>query len=847
MSLRSATSLYEQGQFESARGALQDCLQQRGARRAEKIQSYALMARVHLALDDLPAAQQAIGKVLDLDPEFQPELFDTPRFTRLVAEATLQKQTPVVSSVSKSVESLLEAPATVVVITGAEIERRGYLDVEAVLHDLPGFDFSKRAGAGYSNIYQRGYRSIETNRTLLLVDGVEDNDLASSTAWVTRQFALSNIDRIEVVYGPASTMYGANAFAGVVNIITKDPRAMIGEGRRWGGDVRLTGGSWSTGSIDATAAGVSSTGALAWSLTARRYKGDDFEHLGDYPEWDYDPAFYDTVDYTGIKNLNVSDPKTAQALVLKYGLAGISPYYDVQRDAQGQVSGLKLNAGGDQAARSFDKGAFGQTVGGKSVGFGLPVDDWQVYGKLQTSSFVFGIQHWRTQEPADVPLVDTYAPSGRNGYLWTPQHTFVYAKFSRRFVDDKMSFTSLTQYKRHDLDGSDSANAFISDYQLGSLGAADLLAGKAPTWNFTYNYRSNDQLRTEANLYYEHSEKLNAVGGVELRLSSIAAKSITSATPPAGETGSISNPIPGDNQVASRDLGAYLQASYRPWQPLKLVLGGRLDNNVIRDTGGYGTVVNPRLAAVYTWHGFVFKGIFAKAFQDAPNFQKFETVTGSRELDNPNLQPERVSNFELSAGWRPHSKLDAQLSAYWAKYEGIVAEVSGVPCPPTLGCTTTNQFQNVGRMDIRGLMGELHWTPRFAQLAANYTYSHPVDPDRDLRVGDIAGHRVNVLANRTFARRLDLDLRLNWVLGRQTGKGTTVDRNPYTKIDDYAIVNAALSYRRLLPGVDLQLSVNNLFDSLYYDPSLRNPSGFPIAPRIPQPPRTFYLHLRASR
>lgn len=85
------------------------------------------------------------------------------------------------------------------------------------------------------------------------------------------------------------------------------------------------------------------------------------------------------------------------------------------------------------------------------------------------------------------------------------------------------------------------------------------------------------------------------------------------------------------------------------------------------------------------------------------------------------------------------------------------------------------------------------------------------------------------------------------MIGRVTGKGTTVDKNPYTEIPNYAIVGAAVGYRRLLPGLDLQLSVENLFDTLYYDPSLRNPSGFPIAARIQQAGRTVYLHLRASR
>ena len=122
---------------------------------------------------------------------------------------------------SKKAENVLKAPATVIIITEEEIINRGYIDVEQVFHDLPGFDISKGQGANYSNLYQRGYRSIMTDRTLLLVDGVEQNDLVSDNAQISRQYPLSNIKRIEVIYGPASTMYGANAFVGVVNIVTK--------------------------------------------------------------------------------------------------------------------------------------------------------------------------------------------------------------------------------------------------------------------------------------------------------------------------------------------------------------------------------------------------------------------------------------------------------------------------------------------------------------------------------------------------------------------------------------------------------------------------------------------------
>jgi len=575
--LQPAIADYEQGRFEPAREAANRCLAT-DARRAERVQALALLARLELALDRVDAAEAALRRLLDSDPEFRPELFDAPRFVRLLAEVRRKRQSPVVSSVSKSLESLREAPATVIVVTADEIRRRGYLDIEAVLHDLPGFDFSKRAGASYSNIYQRGYRSLETNRTLLMVDGVEDNDLASSTAWISRQIALSNIDRIEVVYGPASTMYGANAFAGVVNIITKDPRALVAEGHRLGADLRGASDFSGDYSLDGTLAGQSGGGDFAWSLTARRWSGDDFDHLQDFPDWDYDPAFYTTIDYRSRSSLNVTDPAAARALVAKYGDASVSRYFDVQRDAAGQVSALRLNAAGDAAARSLDQSA----LAGERAGFGFPVDDWQLYAKLQTANFVFGVQHWSTKESSGIPLVDTFAASGQNGFLWTPRHTFLFARYSRRFAEDKLSLTSFTQFRRHDLDGTNSANVFLRNYQLGNLGVADLLEDRSPSWVPAYNYRSNDQIRSELTAYYEQSERLSAVAGVELRLSSVGAKNVASSSERPSETGAVPAPIPGDNQLASRDIGAYLQAAWKPWTTGKLVLGGRLDNNKSR-------------------------------------------------------------------------------------------------------------------------------------------------------------------------------------------------------------------------------------------------------------------------
>lgn len=844
VSLVQASELFDSGRLTEARAAIDQCLTGKPTR-AERSRALGLVAKIQLAYDDVAAAEATVARLLESDADFQPDVFDPPRFVRLVAAVKGRQSAPTVTSVSKSKEPLAQAPATVVVVTGEEIARRGYTDLEAVLRDLPGFDFSRRAGASYSNVYQRGYRSVETTRTMLLVDGVEDNDLASSTAWISRQFPLSNVERIEVVYGPASTMYGANAFAGVINVITKDPEQSVREGKLWGTDSRV-GASLDAGMVDATVAGQTRNGGLRWSLTARKWKGQDFTHLEDDPNWDYDPAFYDGVDYTKLSSLNATTPAAVAALLAKYTPEQLAPYFAVSYDAQGNPVAVTLTPEGAARARGFDKSFYASSVGG----YDSPVDDWMVSGKLTAGSFLFGFQTYQQMEPSGIPLVDTFAATGGNGFLWTPEHTSVFAKYSQRYLDGKLLGSLFVQYKKHELDGTDSADVYLANYQRGSLRIEDLLLGKSPFFSATYKYRSNDQLRTELDLFWEPSAKLNVVGGVELRYSSIGANNVTSATPPADETGSTPTGVAGGNQISSRDLGAFVQASWRPLEPLKLVAGVRVDDNKIRESGGFGTVANPRLAAIYSLSDFTFKAIYSEAFQDAPNFQKYEK-TATRLLDNPTLAPEKVKNLELSAGWSPGRDLGVQLVGYRATYEGIVEEVFGLPCPAGATCPTgtTSQFQNVGALEIYGAQLEGQWSPGAYRFVGTYTYADPWDTVRDLRVGDIADHRFGLSASgRFFAERLDANLRLNAAFGRKTGKGTTVTASPYTKIDDYVVLGGAVTYRDLLvAGLDLQLSVENLFNSTWYEPSLRNPSGFPIAAQVPQPGRTFFLRLRMTR
>lgn len=127
-----------------------------------------------------------------------------------------------VVSVLKRPESISRAPATVRVITAEDIRDNGYLTLEEALADLPGLQFRNIQGFN-SYVFMRGAPG-QNNKVLLLVDGIQINELNSGGFYAGGQFNLANVDRIEVVYGPASAMYGTNAVSGVISVFTRNPK-----------------------------------------------------------------------------------------------------------------------------------------------------------------------------------------------------------------------------------------------------------------------------------------------------------------------------------------------------------------------------------------------------------------------------------------------------------------------------------------------------------------------------------------------------------------------------------------------------------------------------------------------
>ncbi len=125
-----------------------------------------------------------------------------------------------VETATLSRQNIRLAPASIFVVTDQEIKRKGYTYLFEVLESLPQVQLHQRAGtAYYSSVTVRGINAI--NRFQILINGSKVNNTDGAFARVMYQYPVAHAAYIEINLTPSSTLFGADAFAGVINIVTK--------------------------------------------------------------------------------------------------------------------------------------------------------------------------------------------------------------------------------------------------------------------------------------------------------------------------------------------------------------------------------------------------------------------------------------------------------------------------------------------------------------------------------------------------------------------------------------------------------------------------------------------------
>ncbi len=320
--------------------------------------------------------------------------------TPATADAVLDPQpidlgTVVVEGVSRAPERMIDAPAAVDVVRPATAEPLSITgQVPLALARVPGLDVTQ-SGMNDFNVNARGFNTTLTRKMLVLQDG---RDLA--TALVIRQTwgalaePLEDLGRIEVIRGPGSALYGANAYNGVINITTPPARDVVGT------KLTLGGGELGTARADLRHAGVSLNGRLGVRVNLGYTRSDDWTRsrtAKDGSDWkeEYAPTAATPPRSPGPErvalNGQTTDAATGRALgtpdplVTVYGSARVD-YYAANRSivtleggaAQEENPVFTIGSGRNQARRlvrpwarlAWDAGGSG--VSAWYSGFSLP-------------------------------------------------------------------------------------------------------------------------------------------------------------------------------------------------------------------------------------------------------------------------------------------------------------------------------------------------------------------------------------------------------------------------------------------------------------------------------------------
>ncbi|WP_193332732.1 TonB-dependent receptor plug domain-containing protein [Pseudoalteromonas ulvae] len=693
-----------------------------------------------------------------------------------------------VSSASGLNETLRNAPAAMVVVSEKEIKQRGYRSLEDVIMNLPSFDNSMTYGNGNITSYQRGYRTPYTQRTLIMINGIVDNHLWTQEASLTSTYPLNNIERIEVLYGPASAVYGANAFSGVINIITKQATKTLGNGHSQ--SVTISKGSYNSNRIEASLSGASEQ--WQYNISGSVFKSDEPD-IDDFAPWGY-------LDNALLSNQAIWGPIVAD-------------------------QALANECANDRCPHQGYKNSYGQYHDASK--------NWGILADASYGNLTAGLILWQLTNGYGV-----YYPNdrGQPGSAWQRSSEQFYLKHHSQFTSD-LKIKTLALY-RENRQWGDWAEAYPVNPNLNNQQV--LSSVSLSKWNSIndswllqqdYEWQFDQQLTLSAGIKYQHKSLTKAYevcGYWEGSFCSTSTEpgvvlsteqTIPQPTTPAKEMAS-------NNLIHIKDKGLYLQGIWQldTW---RINAGARYDRNSI-----YGGTFNPRLSAIhFLTDSSTVKLIYGEAFQEPSAAQLWGGWNG-RDA-NEQLQPEQVKNLEFIYMYQQANWLH-DFSLFSARYDHVIKEeAENAGHRRNYGLEYRGQFKYQHPwLPNTSLSGHVYYT--YIKALSSVSYDHQLAAwvgdgieqcnqlttendgscrDYNIDIGDIAPHKINANLNLPISEALNLNLAANWVSRKKL-----YVRNPlraqHQENASYFTLDANMSYQFALWSINFK--INNIFDKQHY-------------------------------
>jgi iron complex outermembrane receptor protein len=716
-------------------------------------------------------------------------------------------------SASKKKQSVSDAPAMAYVFTKEQILSRGYTNLMELLEDVPEIEIQRN-----SNPEDRNFATIRgitgNEKFLILLNGIRITPATGDAYTLGSNFALTNALRVEVILGPASALYGVDAFSGIINIITTHGQ----EGNPFRGlNANVNYGQFR--SLDASLQMGKKFDKLNVMFSGNFYRSAEPDYQNIYKD---EFAWYNNNLRTSGQVINSPFIKLINTLGNYQALA--EPYFT-----------------GDSLSR----------------GFAMPTNSYFINGTMNYGDFsVSYVRHWESHSAAH-GLRPEFAVRDPQSLIEMSQEVF-YAKHSYTSINRKWNVQSTI-----------SKSAF-------EIGNQSHFAGSATTWQRGYIYSLASSAKIEEQFSYDFSKKFSMITGFTAENLSAIPKIAPVYKPfdqrlPASlqqlyyvaGTGSgtdadtlIKNAFVEQRvfNVEYRNYGGFLQFQLSPAKWIELTLGSRYDYNT-----RFGGSVNPRLGLVLSSLNkkLIYKLLYGEAFL-APSPEKTfaqsasfairflsdtqgERIASYFRTANPDLRPEKLRTFESSLSYLLTPQVALGMNGFYTRVENLIGLAEADPrmtlAPVPVSRLETNI--NRGQSTIYGGTAKINYLQKFNFLTLNaliaYSYIDGNIDNQPLLYA--AKHTVKAsfdISNPRFSisPRVIFRSKSNSRLTNPNDSNNLFTNQAFTVVNLFARVK--LYEKRKIGKFYIYTKINNLLNLKYYNVFLGAEDGFPATPQDPR-------------
>lgn len=725
-------------------------------------------------------------------------------------------------------QKITVAPASISVITAEELARRPYITLLDAVRTLEGVDIGEtRDKTGQGTVSMRGMGS---DYTLLLINGRRQNNHGDiyPNSFGGNQFnhipPLDAIERIEVIRGPMSTLYGADAMGGVINVITRR------ELDKWSGSATV-GRTFETNSDygdDSTAdffvTGPLLPGTLNLSVRGSRYQRDASN-----------PRYADVIDPAGQAHSRslgfggggktVDNTNKSGGITLAWAPTAsqtVTFDYDVSR--QQYDNAIKLN---DAGVEEYPVGTVDNYGAMLRVGNNGRVEPRAGYAPTQE----FSRDNWSLSHEGNWSFGNSlvslaYVETDNKG------RTLPFTVAERQSLQQLWNTACANQGGSIDAGsgycapsaamGYRNANAWnnLSEAQKlsvmqGSLDPAQYAAlqGYLPRPQRPLQ-SSQYTLDARLDIPFQAAGEHIAVVGAQLIRGELT----------DGVFGMEAG-APGGKQEHNM-VSLFVEDTWKIGAPLALTAGLRHDDHEV-----FGSQLSPRLYGVYSLNdNWTLKGGASTGFKTPKTTQLYDGIVGfggqgtSPSYGNPDLKPETSTSYELAVYWTHPAGHGFNATAFRNTFDD---KISSQPCGPGLlaACAAPGDFADIGylpastrvvnidKVVIQGAEVAGNWQITDAlDLRANYTWTDSEQRSgagKGLPLGDSARHMANATVNWKLNQRVSLFLSSETRSRRFEGVQASSGRPLYYK--DYSVLHLGGSYV-VNELVTVNARINNLLD-----------------------------------